>query len=171
MAKKTWTREELANLTMEQVEKQLNDKQRLFVQEYLRDLNGTQAAIRAGYSEKDASSTACKLLRKPEIAEYRDRKIKEIFDSRGITPEFIQLSCFEIYCRCMQKEPVMGWNSELKMWAPSGEWSFDAKGALKALDQMATLLGMKRQEDPNAPKNSETLEQYLAKTGGNQRQF
>lgn len=43
-------------------------KQRRFVHEYLFDLNGTQAAIRAGYSAKTAASQAYDLLRKPEIA-------------------------------------------------------------------------------------------------------
>lgn len=170
MAKKEWTREELSKLTMEQLERLLNDRQRLFVQEYLRDLNGTKAAARAGYSEKDAASTACKLLRRPEIAEYRDRKIKEIFDSRGITPEFIQLSCFEIYCRCMEKEPVMAWDTKTGTWQPSGVWQFDAKGALKALDQLATVMGMKRPEEPGKGAG-ETVEQYLQRTGGNKREF
>jgi phage terminase small subunit len=38
-----------------------------FVQEYLVDLNGTQAAIRAGYAPKSAYVTASKLLKKPEV--------------------------------------------------------------------------------------------------------
>ncbi|WP_198585325.1 terminase small subunit, partial [Escherichia coli] len=36
----------------------LTDKQELFAREYLKDLNGTQAAIRAGYSEKTANEQA-----------------------------------------------------------------------------------------------------------------
>ncbi len=47
----------------------LNDKQRRFVGEYLIDLNATQAAIRAGYSEKTAGQQAFDLLKKPEIQE------------------------------------------------------------------------------------------------------
>lgn len=35
----------------------LTDKQELFAREYLKDLNATQAAIRAGYSEKTARAT------------------------------------------------------------------------------------------------------------------
>ena len=45
----------------------LNDKQRRFVEEYLIDLNATQAAIRAGYSAKTAHSIGEENLRKPEI--------------------------------------------------------------------------------------------------------
>jgi phage terminase small subunit len=43
-------------------------KQARFVEEYLQDLNGTQAAIRAGYSEKTANEQAAQLLKKPEVA-------------------------------------------------------------------------------------------------------
>ena len=46
---------------------ELNERQRRFVDEYLVDLNATQAAIRAGYSEKTSYSQAHDLLKKPEI--------------------------------------------------------------------------------------------------------
>ena len=45
----------------------LTGKQRRFVQEYLVDLNATQAAIRAGYSSKTAYSIGNENLKKPEI--------------------------------------------------------------------------------------------------------
>lgn len=45
----------------------LNPKQALFVHEYLVDLNGKQAAIRAGYTERSAEVTASKLLRVPKV--------------------------------------------------------------------------------------------------------
>ncbi len=47
--------------------KRLTKKQALFVQEYLVDLNATQAAIRAGYSPKTAGPMGGENLRKPEI--------------------------------------------------------------------------------------------------------
>lgn len=46
----------------------MNAKQTRFVAEYLIDLNGTQAAIRAGYSRKTADVIASENLGKPEIA-------------------------------------------------------------------------------------------------------
>ena len=46
----------------------LNAKQKRFVDEYLVDLNATQAAIRSGYSEKTAYAIGDENLRKPEIA-------------------------------------------------------------------------------------------------------
>lgn len=47
----------------------LTDKQERFVEEYLVDLNATQAAIRAGYSQKTAGQIGFDNLKKPEIAE------------------------------------------------------------------------------------------------------
>ena len=49
--------------------KPLTPKQARFVEEYLVDLNATQAAIRAGYSENTASEIGYENLRKPQIAE------------------------------------------------------------------------------------------------------
>jgi phage terminase small subunit len=46
----------------------LTDRQYRFVQEYLVDLNATQAAMRAGYKPHTASRTGCENLKKPEIA-------------------------------------------------------------------------------------------------------
>lgn len=49
---------------------ELNDKQKLFCEEYIIDLNGTQAAIRAGYSVKTAGEQAGRLLGDVRIQEY-----------------------------------------------------------------------------------------------------
>jgi len=53
----------------------LSPKQERFCQEYLLDLNATQAGIRAGYSPKTAGSQAHDLLKKPEI-EARIEELK-----------------------------------------------------------------------------------------------
>ena len=47
--------------------KSLTPKQQRFVEEYLVDLNATQAAIRAGYSKKTAKETGYENLTKPDI--------------------------------------------------------------------------------------------------------
>lgn len=46
----------------------ISPKVKRFIQEYLVDLNGTQAAIRAGYSERSARQHAVLMLSKPHIA-------------------------------------------------------------------------------------------------------
>lgn len=45
----------------------MTDRQARFVEEYLVDLNGAQAAIRAGYSKRTARAIAAELLTKPDI--------------------------------------------------------------------------------------------------------
>lgn len=50
--------------------KKLTDKQKRFCEEYLIDFNATQAAIRAGYSEKTARSIGNNLLTKVDIQNY-----------------------------------------------------------------------------------------------------
>ncbi len=58
----------------------MNKKQKRFCDEYLTDLNATQAAIRAGYSEKTAKQISNKLLTKVDLKEYIDERIKQIDD-------------------------------------------------------------------------------------------
>lgn len=56
----------------------LTPKQARFVDEYLVDFNATQAAIRAGYSEKTAYSIGWENLRKPEIKKAISERIAEM---------------------------------------------------------------------------------------------
>lgn len=65
----------------------LTAKQKRFCDEYLIDLNATQAAIRAGYSEKTAYRTGADNLRKPQIEEYIAKRQKELSRSTEITQE------------------------------------------------------------------------------------
>ena len=55
----------------------MTDKQQRFCDEYLIDLNGTQAAIRAGYSEKTARNIASENLAKPDIQRYIRERMAE----------------------------------------------------------------------------------------------
>lgn len=57
----------------------LTDKRGAFIREYLIDLNATQAAVRAGYSEKTAYSQGQRLLKDVEIADA----IQEAQNARG----------------------------------------------------------------------------------------
>lgn len=58
-------------------DKKLTAKQQRFCDEYLIDLNATQAAIRAGYSKKTAGVIATENLQKPNIRDYIDKRMKE----------------------------------------------------------------------------------------------
>lgn len=70
-------------------ENELTPKQRAFVREYLIDLNATQAAIRAGYSEKTAYSIGEENLRKPEIAAAIEAAMKNRAERTDITADRI----------------------------------------------------------------------------------
>lgn len=66
-------------------DKDLTDKQIKFCEEYLIDLNGTQAAIRAGYSRNTAAVIAAENLIKPNILEYLTQRQRELQEATGIT--------------------------------------------------------------------------------------
>nr|WP_252243195.1 terminase small subunit [Clostridium sp. ZBS14] len=53
----------------------MTTKQKRFCNEYLIDLNATQAAIRAGYSVDSAKVIGCENLTKPNVKSYLDRRI------------------------------------------------------------------------------------------------
>lgn len=55
----------------------LTDKQKRFCDEYLIDINATQAAIRAGYSKKTARKIGQENLTKPDIKQYISRRMAE----------------------------------------------------------------------------------------------
>ena len=65
----------------------LTAKQKLFCDEYLIDLNATQAAIRAGYSTETAGVIGCENLKKPYIRAYIDRAMAERSRRTGINQD------------------------------------------------------------------------------------
>lgn len=65
----------------------LNIKQQRFCEEYIIDFNGTQAAIRAGYSEKTSYSISSENLKKPEIQQYIATLISKVSKKTEITAE------------------------------------------------------------------------------------
>jgi phage terminase small subunit len=60
----------------------VNAKQRKFCDEYLIDLNATQAAIRAGYSEKTARQVGQRLLTYVDISAYINEQLERIHNER-----------------------------------------------------------------------------------------
>jgi len=65
----------------------LTRRQQRFVEEYLIDLNGTQAAIRAGYSKRTAAEAGYENLRKPQIAEAIETAQKARSERTEITAD------------------------------------------------------------------------------------
>lgn len=67
----------------------LSPKQMRFIDEYLLDLNGTQAAIRAGYSPNSAQEQASVLLSKPMIAKIVSERQAEQAHRCDISKEWV----------------------------------------------------------------------------------
>ena len=65
----------------------LTDKQKRFVAEYLVDLNATQAAIRAGYSQNTARAIGCENLTKPDIQQAIQEERAKLSKRTEITQE------------------------------------------------------------------------------------
>lgn len=65
----------------------MTKKQKLFVEEYLIDLNATQAAIRAGYSPDTAKEIGCENLTKPNIRACIDREMAERSKRTGVNAD------------------------------------------------------------------------------------
>lgn len=74
----------------------LTAKQDMFVKEYLIDLNATQAAIRAGYSEKTAEVIGYENLRKPQIADAIEKAMQDRAEKVSITAENVLQSILDI---------------------------------------------------------------------------
>lgn len=67
----------------------LTEKQERFVEEYLVDLNATQAAIRANYSEKTAYSQGQRLLKNVEVQEAIQTAVKKRSERTEITQDMV----------------------------------------------------------------------------------
>jgi phage terminase small subunit len=126
----------------------MTDKQEAFCREYLVDLNATQAAIRAGYSEDTARSIGSRLLTEVDIR----ARIGQMMDERSkrtlVDADFVVQNLIEVSQRCLQKVPVMVWNGELKAMvqkqdeAGNDMWEFDSQGANRALELLGKHLKM-----------------------------
>lgn len=77
----------MADVTEKNPEGKLTPKQAVFVQEYLTDYNATQAAIRAGYSERSAQEIGSENLSKPLIAKAIEQAQAERAERLGITAD------------------------------------------------------------------------------------
>ena len=67
----------------------LTEKQKRFCEEYLIDLNATQAAIRAGYSVKYADREGHKLVENSRVLDYLNKLRGEQSDRTGITADTV----------------------------------------------------------------------------------
>ena len=114
----------------------LTPKQQRFVEEYLIDLNGTQAAIRAGYSAKTANEQAARLLAKASVSQaVADAKMKRS-EEVGIDAAYVLRQAVKLHERCMQEvSPVLDRKGQqVADDAGNPLFEFNAAGAAKALE-------------------------------------
>lgn len=107
----------------------LTEKQKRFVEEYLVDLNATQAAIRAGYSVKTAKSIGQENLTKPDI----QAAIQEAKNNRSQRVEITQDRVLQEYARLAFFDPRKLFDDEGKPLNIS-ELDDDTAAALAGLD-------------------------------------
>jgi len=109
--------------------KKLTAKQELFVQEYLVDLNATQAAIRAGYSENAAKEIGYENLTKPHIIDLITKAKAERIAEVKIDAAYVLRQAVKLHERCMQDVPVLDYDGK-----KIGEYKFEHTGAAKGLE-------------------------------------
>lgn len=118
----------------------LNDKQKLFVDEYVKHPCATKAAIAAGYSKKTAHSIGAENLTKPEIRAEIQRKQDIAAEGAEVNAIWLNTRLRQMVERCMTAEPVMVKN-EQGVLVESGEYKFDSTGANKAIEMLCKRTG------------------------------
>lgn len=131
---------------LKELEKVLTPKEKRFIEELEMDGNKGEAALRAGFGKgenfRSAATAASRILAKEEIVEYRSLRAEMIYEELGLSRDTIMAEVAKVYRRCMLTEPVMKWDPVKKKWIESGEYRFDSKGALKALELMGEHQGV-----------------------------
>ena len=115
----------------------LTPKQQRFVEEYLLDLNATQAAIRAGYSKKTARAIASENLAKPNIQEAVAKAKGERSEATKIDASWVLNKAVELHQRCMQEvRPVLNPKTRKQVYDDEGNalFTFNAAAANRSLE-------------------------------------
>jgi phage terminase small subunit len=92
-------------------------------------------------SYDSAMPNACRLLRNAKIRAYLDT-LKADLDAKDLIciEELIE-DTKDIITRSMKKEPVYEYNKDTKCMEPTGEWKFEGKDALKAIELLGKMKG------------------------------
>ena len=106
-------------------------KQRRFCDEYLIDLNATQAAIRSGYSEKTAYSQGQRMLKNVDVKAYLDEQIQKM-QSKKIADA---TEVMEYLTKVLRGES----QSEIVVVENIGDFTSEARTMLKAPDEKERL--------------------------------
>lgn len=139
----------------------LTDKQEMFCREYLIDLNATQAAIRAGYSEKTSNEQGARLLANVSV-QIRISELKAQRNDRiDVDADYVLKRLFEI--DQMDVLDILLANGELK---PIKDWPKVWRTTLSGMD-VTEMAGdaaglLKKIKWPDKVKNLELLGKHVA---------
>lgn len=140
--------------------KRLNKE--IFIREFALTDNGTAAALAAGSTEKSAAVAASRMLKDDNILSRVREERKKIADQLCINRDSLILKTFDVYEKCSAAKPVMKWDYNEHKMVPTGEYVFDSKGALKAIELMGAFAGISTQQvDVNAKLNTGKLDSIL----------
>ncbi|MCX2960309.1 terminase small subunit [Rodentibacter caecimuris] len=126
----------------------LTDKQKRFVEEYLIDLNGKQAAIRTGYSESTAEQQASRLLSYVKVQEAIQIAQNNRSARVQVTQDDVLRDLLEVRDICLGRKSIIVTdtvknNQEGKITAVDNPvFAFEPSGANKALELLGKHLGM-----------------------------
>lgn len=115
-------------------------KQQRFIEEYLVDLNGTQAAIRAGYSEKTACEQAVRLLANVRIQQAIQEAMHKRSERTGITADMVLRELAKIGFSNMRN--YAAWGPSYVHLMNSSEISEDDCAAVQEVTQTVTESGV-----------------------------
>lgn len=111
---------------------ELNDMQKRFCEEFLIDLNGTKAAIRAGYSKKSAGSQASRLLTDAKISQYILELIEKRSEETGIKASDVLKELAKVAFSNLKK--VADWDEDGNLRVrPSNEMTLDEAAAIESI--------------------------------------
>lgn len=125
----------------------LTPRERKFCEEYMRTGEKAKSAIFAGFKEKSAANAATRMLKNDECLAYIHAIQKRAREELHIDDNWAVLRAIDVYNRCMAAVPVMEWDYSAHEMKETGEYTFDSKGALKALELIKTLLGLGEEDN------------------------
>lgn len=129
----------------------LNQKQQRFVLEYLKDSNGAQAAIRAGYAARSAREIACALLAKHNIKEAIQKAVEERNQKLKLDAQWVVKNLQKVHRVSMRGHPIFDKDGNLV-----GR-KVDTTGANKALELIGRHLGIFVDKHEHTGKNGTPL--------------
>tara|TARA_B100001063_G_scaffold246739_1_gene287329 strand:+ start:13525 stop:14091 length:567 start_codon:yes stop_codon:yes gene_type:complete len=145
----------------------LRKQQLLFVKEYVVDLNGTQAAIRAGYSEKTAQEQASRLLSNVKVQQAIAKEQNKRLERTEVSADYVLKRLVEIdemdVCDIL--------SDDLSSFKPLSQWPKVWRRTISGLDLTELFSGrgdekemtgiLKKIKWPDKVKNLELLGKHI----------